>query len=321
MMHGINCQLAPDLIYECEDLTLGNNVRIDEGVVIKGGKIIIGDNVHIRPRVQINVLNKLTIGHDSRIGYKWVINGYNVEIGHHLWCDDGDWYGEGIMGGGGCFEPNTHLHIGNYCHIGMQTYINAARPVWIGNNVAFGMRCCIYTHGAWPNVLEGYPAKFAPVTLEDNCWVPANITIMPGVTVGKGAMVASGSVLIQDVDPMIFVGGNPAQMIWPQIYPLNNEQKDAKIRQILSVWKELADIQYKRMAWSVHEKYIAASYNDKEDTHNLVYNSESFQLIIDSAVTFNFLTYTREGQPSAFSNHLQNIFRRWGIKFNMEEEA
>jgi acetyltransferase-like isoleucine patch superfamily enzyme len=51
------------------------------------------------------------------------------------------------------------------------------------------------------------------VTLEDHCFIGVNAVIMPGVTVGKASVVASGAVVTCNVPPYTVVAGNPAQVV------------------------------------------------------------------------------------------------------------
>lgn len=59
------------------------------------------------------------------------------------------------------------------------------------------------------------PQKPMPV-IGNDVWIGMNATIMPGVTIGDGAMVAAGSVVTKDVAPYMIVGGNPAKVIRPR---------------------------------------------------------------------------------------------------------
>ena len=47
----------------------------------------------------------------------------------------------------------------------------------------------------------------------DNVWVATGAVILPGVTIGEGAVVAAGAVVVKDVEPWTVVGGNPAKFI------------------------------------------------------------------------------------------------------------
>jgi len=57
------------------------------------------------------------------------------------------------------------------------------------------------------------PAVVKPVVLEDHCFIGVNAVVMPGVTVGKASVVASGSVVVSNVPPFTMVSGNPAKVI------------------------------------------------------------------------------------------------------------
>ena len=53
----------------------------------------------------------------------------------------------------------------------------------------------------------------APIVIEDNVWIGANVAIMPGVTIGKHSVVAAGSVVTTDVPPDSVVAGVPAKVV------------------------------------------------------------------------------------------------------------
>lgn len=55
--------------------------------------------------------------------------------------------------------------------------------------------------------------QFKPVTVKKGAWIGARAVILPGVTVGEGAVVASGAIVTKDVPPRTIVGGNPAKFI------------------------------------------------------------------------------------------------------------
>ena len=53
----------------------------------------------------------------------------------------------------------------------------------------------------------------SPVVIEENAWVASHVIIMPGVTIGEGAVIAAGSVVTKSVPACAVVGGNPAKVI------------------------------------------------------------------------------------------------------------
>lgn len=61
---------------------------------------------------------------------------------------------------------------------------------------------------------EAQGTSFAlPIRIEADCWIGARATILPGVTIGRGATVAAGAVVIKDVEAETLVGGVPARFI------------------------------------------------------------------------------------------------------------
>ena len=52
-----------------------------------------------------------------------------------------------------------------------------------------------------------------PVVIEDNVWIGGNVVILPGVTIGEGAVIAAGSVVNRDIPPRVVAGGHPCRVI------------------------------------------------------------------------------------------------------------
>jgi maltose O-acetyltransferase len=63
-----------------------------------------------------------------------------------------------------------------------------------------------------PMVLQGRVRR-PPTVIEDDEWIGTRALIMPGVRVGRGAIVGAGAVVTRDVDPFTVVGGVPARLI------------------------------------------------------------------------------------------------------------
>lgn len=82
----------------------------------------------------------------------------------------------------------------------------------IGNNVDIARETNIFTLEHDPNS-DYHLTKHGDVVIQDYVWVASRVTILPNVTIGKGAVVASGSVVTKDVEPMTIVGGVPAKKI------------------------------------------------------------------------------------------------------------
>lgn len=105
------------------------------------------------------------------------------------------------------------LVIGNFCAIaeGVTFIMNGA------NHRMEGMTTYPFNifGGGWERVtptLEQLPYK-GDTVLGNDVWLGQHVTIMPGVTIGDGAIVASNSTVIRDIEPYTIVGGNPAKPI------------------------------------------------------------------------------------------------------------
>ncbi|MCI0530081.1 MAG: acyltransferase, partial [Nitrospira sp.] len=110
------------------------------------------------------------------------------------------------------------VKLGKGVYIDPTSVLETAYPenITIGNDVRVTAYAVIMTHIKAPHHLRDtgiMPLVIKPVVLEDHCFIGVNVVIMPGVTVGKGAVVASGSVVITNVPPYTMVAGNPAKVV------------------------------------------------------------------------------------------------------------
>ena len=100
--------------------------------------------------------------------------------------------------------------------VAQDVMINLDADVDIGQNVSIGPRVVIYTgsHPIGPGSRRMMGKVLAkPVKIEDGSWIGLGAMILPGVTVGRGSIVAAGSVVAEDVPPNAYVAGNPAQVV------------------------------------------------------------------------------------------------------------
>ena len=108
------------------------------------------------------------------------------------------------------------VSIGKNVHIG--TYVNMDLPypyfVVVEDGVSLAGSIDIVAHNKpleyHKNVSESY---VAPVVIRKNAWVAVGATILPGVEIGEGAIVAAGSIVNKDVPPMVMVAGAPAKVV------------------------------------------------------------------------------------------------------------
>lgn len=105
-----------------------------------------------------------------------------------------------------------NLRIGNHTVINNHCRFDNRYCIAIGNNVSITYGTMILTKGHDIDSPDFGP-KGDGVVIGDHAWICANVLILPGVRIGRGAVVLSGSVVTKDVPDLAVVGGNPAQFI------------------------------------------------------------------------------------------------------------
>lgn len=104
------------------------------------------------------------------------------------------------------------LRIGRDTMINRGCVLDSRGGLRIGERVNLSPEVQIYTadHDAQS---PSFAERRSPVQIEDYAWISTRATILPGVTIGRGAVVAAGAVVTQDVPPYAIVGGVPARII------------------------------------------------------------------------------------------------------------
>lgn len=134
--------------------------------------------------------------------------GCNVHICQNAWLNAKDDREDGL----------PTLYIGDGTYVGRLTQINAWQSVEIGNNVLIADRVFItdadhnFSDVTIPIRLQG-DSFLGAVTLRDGCWIGIGSVILPGVTIGRNAVVAANAVVTKDVPDYAVVGGVPAKII------------------------------------------------------------------------------------------------------------
>lgn len=110
-------------------------------------------------------------------------------------------------------DYGCNIHIGHDTLINFNLTVLDEATVTIGNHVLIGPNVSIYTacHPLDAETRDTFVEWAEPVTIGDSVWVGGGATFCPGVTVGEGAVVAAGSVVVHDVPPYTLVAGNPAK--------------------------------------------------------------------------------------------------------------
>ncbi|WP_059103344.1 acyltransferase [Shouchella shacheensis] len=108
------------------------------------------------------------------------------------------------------YRTFLRMNIGEQTAIALMVMMDVMFPerITIGRNTIIGYNTTILAH---EYLIHEY--RLGDVVIGDEVMIGANTTILPGVVVGNGAIVAAGTVVHKDVAPGSFVGGNPMQVI------------------------------------------------------------------------------------------------------------
>lgn len=162
-----------------------------------GGIFLIGENV--------------SISHGKNI-----FCGKNVKIEDNAeiqgLCKDGIHFGDSVtISRGVMIRPSSYygidigegLKMGHNSSIGPYGYIGCSGKVTIGNNVMFGPKCSLFAENHvfedTDNTIKSQGVQQKGIVIEDDCWIGSGVTILDGVHVGKGCVIAAGAMITKDI--------------------------------------------------------------------------------------------------------------------------
>ncbi len=138
----------------------------------------------------------------------WYRHVLGIELGEHAGVHLGCYiwfYGPGQIRRDG-------FTIGAYSRVNRNCTLDARGPLRIGENVSISPEVMILT--AYHRIDDPeFRVETKPVVIEDHVWIGSRATILAGVTLGRGSVVAAGAVVARDVAPLEIVGGVPARPI------------------------------------------------------------------------------------------------------------
>jgi acetyltransferase-like isoleucine patch superfamily enzyme len=113
-------------------------------------------------------------------------------------------------------SPAAQVEIGDHVFFSRNCQINALDRITIGGHSLFGPGCVIvdHNHGIRPDLrIDAQPCIAKPIRIGSDVWCGAGAVILPGVTIGDGAVVGAQAVVTRDVPPLAIVVGNPARLL------------------------------------------------------------------------------------------------------------
>lgn len=253
---------------------------------------IIGKDCKIHPSAFINVEEGF-LGDRSIINEGARIEGHKVEIGKEAFIDRFS-----IIGGGSCFDKSAYLKAGDWLHMGMNSQINIARGVDIGNEFGCGVETKIFTHGAYIDSYSlGAPIQWDGITIGNNVWLP-NAWVNPGVDIGSNVIAAARSLIKDSVPSNTFIAGIPAKVIKENAFKEPEiDVKSKLIDLIMSQCKDRPEINNK---W----EYF---FNKDTEILSIIYDA--------SRAYFDLKNRTISGDADKQFLIIKDQLRRNGIRF------
>ena len=158
--------------------------------------------VNKMPLIEVHGKSKIVIGKNVRLNSRNKSYHINMHSPVKLMAD----------------RPGALIEIGDNTRI-HGTCIHAYNKIIIGKNCLIAANTQIFDGSGHDLSFDNVDNRInttggaEEVIIEDSVWIGANCIIMPGVRIGKGSVIAAGSVVIKDVPPLSIAGGNPAKVI------------------------------------------------------------------------------------------------------------
>lgn len=132
----------------------------------------------------------------------------------HGLCSEGLVFGDYVtIGRGVMIRPSSYyggdygsgLVMGDHSSIGPYGFVGCSGKITIGSNVMFGMKCNLLAENHnFSNTevsIKSQGVNQKGITVEDDCWIGCNVTILDGVTIGKGSVIGAGTLVTKDIPP------------------------------------------------------------------------------------------------------------------------
>jgi acetyltransferase-like isoleucine patch superfamily enzyme len=192
-------------LYRRHGAQIGEGSKLGTGSVLLAERIVLGERAFVGAECTIEA-KELTAGPLLHFGARCRVRTTRLQFGDNaFFADDLE------IGGGGAMEPEAELVVGSHGFVGEHVHLNPCRTLRIGDEVVISRNAVVMTHSFGPSWLRGYPSRFAGVSIGDGAQIGISATLFPGVEVGAGAVILSGSSVVTSVPAGRLFGGVPAQ--------------------------------------------------------------------------------------------------------------
>ncbi len=112
-----------------------------------------------------------------------------------------------------CFFGGTNITIGPETFVSYRCVLDNLAAITIGEKCQLAMETmlCTSSHRMGDSNMRAGVRADAPIVIGDGCWLGTRVTVLPGVTIGEGCMIAAGAVVTSDCEPNGLYAGIPAR--------------------------------------------------------------------------------------------------------------
>jgi len=272
------------------EISIGNFVKVGKNVSIRAQYCEIGDYCVIGDNNQILCESDFILKSNGFIGNNNTFCARKISFDEYLFLDSNV-----TVGHGGKFNYDSFLTVGKGVMICAFVKLNTNYSIKIGDDVGIGEYVDVWTHGAYPAILNGFPAEFGPVEIGSHVWLPAKSTVLANVKIGNNIVIGVNSLINKNLPDGCFAAGMPIKIIKENVYPNKDANANKiKIEDIIKEYKKLCE--YKKLEIDVY------------------YNSE-FETIYCNSLAYNTKTMIIEGELDDIQEDFRDFLRRRGIKF------
>ena len=175
------------------------------------GVPLIGRGARIRGARQLTIGRGLVIEDFAEVqatSRDGVTFGDNVSIGSMTMIRPSGYYSRDLGVG---------LTMGDRVGVGAGCYIGCSGGITIGSDVMFGPGVMLFAEDhvfdSIDQTIKSQGVRWAPIVIEDDCWLASRVIVTSGVHIGRGSVVGAGSVVTHDIPAYSVAAGNPARVI------------------------------------------------------------------------------------------------------------
>lgn len=263
--------------------SIGRKSKIRFGTLLLAKKITIGENVTIGPFSYINCRD-LKVDDSSKIKSLSVTSALQITLGKHVHIAP-----LSIITGD--HTENSYFQVGDHSRIFPFCWIETGEGVEIGKNVGIGGHSLIFTHGVWPDYIDGGPVSYGPVKINDNVWLPWRVFVLPNVEIGSNSIIGANSTVNKSIPNNVVAAGSPAKVIKDNAQEVVSS--DQKIKKAIFILEKFSS-------------HVSFKFNIKSSVKGDCLVFETFKIMIDdySSLTKGDLVFLvdKKINPDELSN-------------------